>query len=59
MIGLSNQALSLVATSPLLGVFEDLPIRIDFFAGLSVNCLEKDLSNGVKVTTTRMDSVSL
>ena len=35
IMGLSNQALSLAASRPLLAVFEARPISIKLFAGLS------------------------
>ena len=58
-MGLSNQALSLLATSPLLAVFEALPISMCFFVGFKVSVLARESSNGVKVTTTVDGWISL
>ena len=65
MIGLSNHALSVSAKSPLLAVFEALPISIFGFEGLrvSVRCRvrgdESSLLTGAKVMTTTFKSMSI
>lgn len=57
-MGLSNHALSLAAASPLLAVFEALPISIKVFAGLSVNDLWRPGWRGVRVMKTVRSIVS-
>lgn len=47
-MGLSNHALSLAAASPLLVVFEALPISIDVLAGLNVNDLLRSPPSGAR-----------
>ena len=58
MIGLSNQALSFATASPLLAVFDALPISMKVFEGLSVNFLTRLLSNGVRTMETERVTVN-
>lgn len=57
-MGLSNHALSLAAASPLLVVFDALPISIDVFAGLNVNDLLRPSPSGAREMKTESTVIS-